>query len=57
MKKLNSKKLELSQSTIRLLSSQELSTAAGGGITPGCTTGCSATTACHCFPKTMYPTE
>jgi hypothetical protein len=56
MKKINSKKLELSQSTIRLLSSQQLSNA-GGGITGTCTTGCSDKTACHCFPRTMYPTE
>ena len=57
MKKMTHQKLKLARTTIRNLSTGELRDVAGGGITPGCTTMCSGTTACHCFPKTMYPGE
>jgi hypothetical protein len=50
------KKLHVRTQTIRQLTNSELAHAAGG-ITGTCTAMCSNTTACHCFPKTMYPTE
>jgi len=52
----STKKLALDHEVVRVLADGELSNVAGG-ITSTCTAMCSATTACHCFPKTMYPTD
>ena len=54
--KRNKTKLHIQTQTLRTLTNSELARAAGG-ITGTCTAMCTNGTACHCFPKTMYPTE